>query len=230
MLENEDFVKWANENIVVVVGHNDTGHDATVEDAKGKKVAGCPLYPGLQCKEHQDIMGQVINPAEGLPKIDMPNGVPNSWLIAPDGTVEAIPGADQQSADKVKELAEAMQKTAGKVMTWKNYEKINTGFDSGAKAVEAGDFKVAIGHYAALDKQAAKLPGVAKRLKERVAELNAKVVEAFEALKAEEDAAKRDKEMKALRAKVAAKIGTATLPVLADIDAWLKANPLAPAK
>jgi hypothetical protein len=227
VLENEDFVKWANENIVVVVGHNDTGHEAVVEDAKGKKSPGCALYPGLQCKEHADIMNTVGSPAEGLPKIEMPNGVPNSWLVAPDGTVEAIPGADQQSAGKVQELAEAMQKTAGKAILWKDYEKLNDAFAAGAKAVEAGDWKVAVAQYVAVEKKAAKMPAsVAKRLKERVEALNAKVVEAFEAVKAETDATQRDKEMKALRAKVSSKIGPAALPVLADIDAWLKANPL----
>jgi hypothetical protein len=226
VLENEDFVKWANENIVVVVGHNDTNHPAEVEDAKGNKSPGCALYPGLQCKQHQDIMNQVGNPGEGLPKIEMPGGVPNSWLVAPDGTVEAVSGSDQQSAGKVQELAEALQKKAGKVITWKDYEKLNDAFDAGAKAVEAGDWKVAITQYAAVDKKASKLPeSVGKRLKERVEALNAKVVEAFEATKAVEDAAKRDKDMRALRAKVAAKIGAAALPVLADIDAWLKANP-----
>jgi hypothetical protein len=230
VLENEDFVKWANENIVVAVGHNDTGHPAEVEDEKGKKTPGCPLYPGLQCKEHQDIMNIVGRPPEGLPKIEMPGGVPNSWLVAPDGTVEQVSGSDQQSAGKVQELAEAMQKKAGKVITWKDYEKLNDAFEAGAKAVEAGDWKAAITQYAAVDKKAGKMPeSVGKRLKERVDALNAKVVEAFEAVKALEDAAKRAKDMKALRANVAAKIGATALPVLADIDAWIKANP-APAK
>ena len=105
MLENEDFVKFANENIICVVGHNDEGHPTETEDEKGKKTPGCPLYPGLECKQHRSIMGEVGRPPEGMPKIEMPNGVPNSWLVAPDGTVERIEGADQQSAGKVQELA-----------------------------------------------------------------------------------------------------------------------------
>ena len=77
-----------------------------------------------------------------------------------------------------------------------------------------------------MDKKAAKLPeSVSKRLKDAVEALNKKAVEAFEAQKAESDAAARDKGMKALRAKVSGKIGATALPVLADIDAWLKANP-----
>jgi hypothetical protein len=130
----------------------------------------------------------------------------------------------------VQELAEGLQMTAGKAIGWKDYEKLNTAFETGGKAVESGDFKAAIAAYAAVEKKAGKMPeSVGKKLKERVEALNAKVVEAFEAAKAVEDVAKRAKDMKALRASVAAKIGATALPVLADIDAWLKANP-APAK
>jgi len=232
VLENEDFVKFANENVICVVGHNDTGHAAEVEDAKGKKAPGCPLYPGMTCKEHQDIMGEVGRPPEGMPKIDMPNGVPNSWLVAPDGTVQRIEGADQQSAGKIQELAEELQKKAGKAIGWKDYEKLSTAFETGLKATDEGDWKAAILAYQQIEKKAAKMPAsVGERLGKRVEELNAKVVEAFEAAKAVEDAAQRDKDMKALKAKVSSKIGAKALPVLTDIDAWLKANPApAPAK
>lgn len=231
MLDNEDFVKYANENLICVVGHNDDGHAAETEDAKGKKVPGCDLYPGLTCDQHKAVMRDVGSGANGLPKIELPNGVPNSWLVAPDGTVEQIEPAKQQSAGGVQELAEALQKKAGKAVSWKDYEKLQDGFATGARATEAGDFKAAIAAYAAIDKKAAKLPeAFGTRLKAAVEALNAKAVEAFEAVKALEDAAKRDKDMKALRAKVSAKVGSAALPVLADIDAWLKANPAAPPK
>ena len=225
MLENDDFVTWANENIVCIVGHDEKEHDAEVEDAKGKKQPGCSLYHGLQCTEHQRMMRDVGSPPEGMPKVDVGNGMPNSWFVSPDGTVTKC--NEQQIASKVQEQAEELQKSAGKVVTWKDYEKLNAAFDAGAKAVESGDFKNAIVQYAAVEKKAAKLPeSVGKKLKDRVEALNKKAVEAFEAVKALEDAAKRDKDMKALRAKVAGKIGAAALPVLADIDAWIKANPL----
>lgn len=175
-------------------------------------------------------MSDVRSGADGLPKIELPNGVPNSWLVAPDGTVEAIDGAKQQSAGGVQELAEAMQKKAGKAILWKDYGKLQEAFEAGAKAVESADFKAALVAYGAVEKKASKMPDSVKaRLKTAVEALNAKVLEAFEATKAEEDAPKRDKDMKALRAKVSAKIGPAALPALAEIDAWLKANPLAPA-
>jgi hypothetical protein len=227
VLTNDKFVEWANENIVCVVGHNEKEHPTEYEDAKGKMKPGCPLYRGLACEDHQKMVQEVMSPPEGLPKIAVGNGMPNSWLVAPDGTVVEIPRDAQQVASKIQEQVEEIQKKAGKVVTWKDYEKLNDSFAAGAKAVEAGDWKVAIGHYGAIDKKAAKLPeSVGKRLKERVEALNAKVVEAFEAVKGEADVVQRDKDMKALRAKVSAKIGTAALPVLADIEAWLKANPL----
>lgn len=214
------------------MGHNDTGHAAETEDAKGKKIPGCDLYAGLTCEQHQKIMQDVGSGADGMPKIEIPNGVPNSWLVGPDGTVEAIEPAKQQSAGAVQELAEALQKKVGKVVAWKDFEKLQEGFEAGAKATEAGEFKAAIAAYGAIDKKAAKLPeAFGTRLKTAVEALSAKAVEAFEAVKAVEDAAKRDKDMKALRAKLSAKIGASALPVLADIDAWLKANPApAPAK
>ncbi len=226
MLENEDFVKFANENVICVVGHNDTGHKAEVEDAKGKMSPGCALYPGMECKQHQDIYSEVGRPPDGMPKIELPNGVPNSWLVGPDGTVQKIEPADQQSAGKVQELLEALQKPAGKAIGWKDYEKLSSAFEAGAKAVEAGDWKAALVAYQQVEKKAGKMPAsVGERLGKGVEALNAKVVEAFEALKAAEDVAQRDKDMKALRAKVSAKLGPKALPVLADIDAWLKANP-----
>lgn len=229
MLDNEDFVKFANENIICVVGHNDTGHPAEIEDEKGNKTPGCPLYPGLSCKDHQAVNQQVMNPPEGCPKIELPNGVPNSWLVAPDGTVERIESADQQSAGKVQELAEALQKKAGKAIGWKDYSKINDAFEDGAKAVESGDFKAALTAYAQVDKKAAKMPAsVGERLGKQVEALNAKIAGAFEALKGAQDPVQRDKDVKALKSKILTKLGGKALPVVADIDAWLKANPLPP--
>lgn len=229
MLENDDFVKFANESVICVVGHSDTGHATEIEDEKGKKSPGCPLYPGLTCEQHRAVNGQVMNPPEGCPKIELPNGVPNSWLVAPDGTVEKIEPADQQSAGKVQELAEALQKKAGKAIGWKDYSKINEAFEAGATAIEAGDFKAALTAYAQIDKKASKMPpSVGERLGKQTEVLNAKVAEAFEGLKSGEDALQRDKDIKALKSKVLTKLGGKALPVVAEIDAWLKANPLAP--
>jgi hypothetical protein len=229
VLDNEDFVKFANESIICVVGHNDPNHPTETEDEKGKKTPGCPLYPGLTCEEHRAINQQVSNPPTGCPKIELPNGVPNSWLVAPDGTVEQIPSADQQSAGKVQELAEALQKKAGKSIGWKDYSKISEAFEAGAKAIEESDFKAALSAYAQIDKKAAKMPAsVGERLTKQVEALNAKIAEAFEALKAVEDPVQRDKDVKALKSKVMTKLSGKALPVLADIDAWLKANPLPP--
>lgn len=231
MLTNDKFVEWANENIVCVVGHSEKEHEAEVEDAKGKKHPGCSLYHGLQCAEHEKMMQDCMSPGEGLPKVPVGNGMPNSWLVAPDGTVEEIEPKNQQVAGNIMDQVAVLQKKAGKVVLWKDFEKLSEAFEAGAKAVEAGDFKVAIAQYSTIDKKAAKLPeSVGARLKERVDALNAKAVEAFEAAKAVADAVQRDKDMKALRAKVSTKIGVNPLPVLADVDAWLKANPLAPVK
>ena len=126
----------------------------------------------------------------------------------------------------LQELIEALQKKSGKAIAWKDYEKLTSAFAAGATAVEAGDWKAALAAYQQVEKKAGKMPAsVGERLGTCVEALNAKVVESFEALKAVEDIAQRDKDMKALRAKVSAKLGPKALPVLTDIDAWLKANP-----
>jgi hypothetical protein len=224
VLENDEFVEWANENVVVVVGHTDENHPTETEDEKGKKVPGCPVYPGLTCEQHRAMTGECLNPAQGLPKIAVGNGMPNSWLVAPDGTVEAIESADQQVASKIQELIEAIQKKAGKVVPWKKYEKIQQAFEEGDKAVEAADWKAALAAYGRVAKDAAKMPAtITERLDKRVEALNSKVAEAFGTLRdGGEDAGAQWKAVTDLRGKVAAKVGAKPLPALAEIDAWLK--------
>ena len=69
MLENGKFVDWANENIIVVVGHTEDKHPTEYEDEKGKMAPGCPLYRGLTCEQHRAITGECRNASDDLPKI-----------------------------------------------------------------------------------------------------------------------------------------------------------------
>jgi hypothetical protein len=61
--------------------------------------------------------------------------------------------------------------------------------------------------------------------------LNERVVEAFAKARDDEgaDLPARIKAVKALRAEVAAKFASGALPVVADLDAWIKDNPVPPA-
>ena len=58
MLENKGFIEWANENIVVVVGHTEKEHPAEVEDAKmeiawGSQIRSYVLHPYRMVKDHR---------------------------------------------------------------------------------------------------------------------------------------------------------------------------------
>src|SRR5262245_45765673 len=129
VLDNEDFVTWANENVIVLVGNgngsgthktgSEKGEDG--KDAKGGKKemplpdeepgkgeppadegkskpeevptgpaadVDCTYYPGLKCAEHVKALQDVRKPPEGAPEIPEWQGIPATFLIGPNGTVE----------------------------------------------------------------------------------------------------------------------------------------------
>ena len=57
VLDDEALVVWANEHVVVVVGHNERLHDSEgVRDPEtGRTLRLCPLYPGVECSDHVRI-------------------------------------------------------------------------------------------------------------------------------------------------------------------------------
>src|SRR5438552_3209853 len=105
VLENADFMAWANENVVLVVGHDGSKHKSAKsektgdkdgkDDAKdggdagkegadsslGEKPAGgaasCSLYPGLTCEEHEKL---VEDAKSGTPALSF-SGWPTSFMI-----------------------------------------------------------------------------------------------------------------------------------------------------
>ena len=52
------FVKYCNENLIVVVGHQ--SGDALTDGHKPGKDDACPFYPGLECWEHHTLFRQMI--------------------------------------------------------------------------------------------------------------------------------------------------------------------------
>lgn len=232
MLENEDFVTWANENVVTVVGHDGaTGenkqHEPVEEkDAKTKEVRQvCPLYEGLTCEEHRNIRREASNPKDDFGKIEIPSGYPNSWMIGPDGVVERIEGKDQQTAGKLEELlTEFQKKYEGKPLAMKKYEAYRKAFAAGDEAIEAGKWRAALAAYAKVDADAKKLPaGMADRVKAKIDAANERIAAKFaEVRDGDLDDAAKLKAVKALRSEVGAKFSTGFLPVLAELDAWTK--------
>jgi hypothetical protein len=264
VLEDEDFIAWANENVVVLVGNsNGTGkHDTGKKDDDGGKKddkkgmplpegegddgapppegegenkpeppgevgpaadVDCTYYPGIKCADHVRAVQDVRKPPEGLPEVPNWEGIPASFLIAADGTVEAC--QDDRAPSSLQNAIEDFQKKVkAKPLSFKKYGRYVEAMADGDQAVAQGKWKAALVAYAKVDKDGKKVPGLAGRLPGKLEALNAKVVEAFEQAKATEDAAARLKAVKALRAEVGQKLSTGALPVVADLDAWIKEN------
>jgi hypothetical protein len=272
VLEDDDFVTWANENIVVLVGNSNgsgkhkTGDepkdDAKKDDKKGvampeeegkgdppkdeepkddpkpeegEEPAGpaadvpCTYYPGIKCSEHVKAVQDVRKPPEGCPEVPDWKGIPATFLIAPDGTVEEC--KEDRAPSSLQGAVEDLQKRLKlKPLPFKKYGTYVKAIEDGDAAVADGKWKAALAAYAKVDKDAKKLPGLAGRLVPKVEALNAKVVEAFAKAKEEGDDAAKMKAVKALRAEVSARLSTGALPVVADLDAWIKENAPQPAK
>lgn len=223
MLENKKFVDWANENVIVVVGHTQEDHPTEYEDAKGKMQPGCPLYRGMSCEEHRAIPGECMSPPEGMPAVKSTNMMPNSWLVAPDGTVTQIEGADQQSAGKIEELVMDRQKEAGKHLTWKKYSKYLESLEAFDAALGKDELKDAIKALKKVEKDTKKLPeGMQAEVDKRVEAINAKAVEALEAIKADEDTAAAIKAANKLKTRVGSRLKRGYLPVVDEIKTWIK--------
>ena len=236
MLDNKDFIEWGNENVVLVVGHDGaTGsnepHKPIEEKAKdGTTKQICPLYPGLTCDEHKAVRADVAKGIDGLGKIDVPSGFPNSWMVGPDGAVEKLENKDAGVAKSCQDALTAFQKKFdGKPLLLKKYDDYRKAFADGDKGVEDGKWKVALAAYLKVDADGKKLTkGLVDKVKAKVDAVNAKVVEAFGKVKddAATDLAAKIKAVKALRADASAKFSTGNLAVLTDLDGWIKENPV----
>jgi len=224
VLENKKFVDWANENIVVVVGHTETEHPTEVEDDKGNKTPGCPLYLGLTCEQHRAIPGECRNPGEGLPKLESTNLMPNSWFVTPDGTVTQVESEAQQVAGKIEELVGEMQKTAGKSLPYKKYEKYLEAFKETDAAVAEGKLKDAIKALQKVEKDEKKLPdGMKSEVDTRIEALDKAAQGQLDAITGGGDAlADQVKAANKLKGEVGARFKRGYLPVVEKIKDWIK--------
>lgn len=226
MLEKDDFVAWANENVLVVVGHSEAAHAFDEVEEGGEKVKRCKLYPGLTCAQHEQVSRDAHAGEGGLPRIESKSGVPNSWLVSPSGEVREIDGADQQSPSKIIAASEAFQKEVGKHLTRKKYEALREDLAKGDAKAQEGAFKDALAAYGKVEKDLKKLPeGMASAVQERLDALDAKVREALDAIKAgDEDPAAKTKAARELERQVSTRLKSTGgfLPVKDEIAAYLK--------
>ncbi len=255
MFENAGFIAWAAENAVLVVGHEGTNHkkkeaakepasDGDDKDSKDGKddgamgeeptpsanapvvasADGCLLYPGITCAEHEKVAEDAKE--TGTPKLAF-KGWPTSFMVGPDGTFEKH--TSDRAPKTCMDALTAYQKQFKIKITGKKYLGFVTAMSDGDKAVEAGKWKDALVAYAKIDAEGKKLSALRAELPARIEAMNAKIAEAFAKAKdGEGDATAKFKEIQAMRATLSTKLTVGALPVVAEIDAWLKANPAPP--
>jgi hypothetical protein len=237
VFENPDFIAWANENIVFLVGYKGKEHgdakppvdgegdkEKAPKDAKQTAKAGdCSLYPGLTCDDHERILEEATT-GKGGPKLACP-GYPYSYLVAPDGTFE------QHKKDRVVQeledgVADFVKKA--KLKPSKKYQGYLASLEAGDKARDGGKWRDAISDYLKVDGVVKKMPSLSTAVASRIEALNTAVAAEFGKVTADEsvDLGARIKAVKALRGQLGTKFSSGYLPVVADIDAWLKANPM----
>src|SRR5688572_12330485 len=112
VLDNKDFIRWSHEAVVLLVAHNELGHEEKKEaDSYGNPVKRCTLYPGLTCFEHLDAAVDIDNArGDGLIKVPFLELCPNTWLVLPTGEVKQVTEEDQFAAGKIRAQVETLQK------------------------------------------------------------------------------------------------------------------------
>ena len=141
----------------------------------------------------------------------------------------------EDASDALQDALIAFQKTyESKPVAFKKWDGYKKLLADGDKALADGKLKAALGPIAKVDADAKKLtPGLLELVKSKLAAVNEKAVAQLTEIKdgTLDDAAKL-KAARALRAEVSAKFSSGNLPVLAELDAWLKetAAAAAPAK
>jgi hypothetical protein len=262
VFDNQEFIAWANENVVFLVGHEGKSHSAYEakpgdKDAKDDKkdgkdekkdaekpepettkpeaakpeggdesakapAGGCSIYAGITCEEHEKVAADAKE-GSGGPKLEF-KGWPTSFMIAPDGTVEK-----HESDRAVKSLEDGVADFTKKkgLKPDKKFLTYLAALDEGDQATADGKWKVAITAYLKVDAVSKKMKGLGATLTPKVAALSDAIAAAFTKLKGDEskDAAAKFAAVKALRADVGARFAAGLLPVVADLDAWLKENP-----
>lgn len=154
VLTNRSFVRWANENVVVLVSHNELGHDAEiVENATGSETERCPLYPGMTCRDHLNAAVDVDNARdEDLVKIPFVELCPNTWLVRPDREVVRVEEKDQFEPAAVKKQVTKLQEDLGKTLSPTRYVEIRNLLARGDAALDDETWRRALEDWAAVAK------------------------------------------------------------------------------
>jgi len=225
LLADPAFASWANEHVVLVVGHSDPNHPADVEGADGKPVAGCPVYAGLLCEQHRQVDVDVEAGEDGRPRIAVGNDRPTAFLLSPSGESTRIAGSALYEGEMIREKTEAVQKAAGALVTRSQHQAFLAAFATVQTAAEEGRFKDALRAFQAIEKDAKKIPpSYAAEVAARREALDAVVLAAFARLRDDPalDETARLKKVVALRQEAGQRLTTGYLPAIAAIDAWIR--------
>ena len=230
MLTNKGFIKWANEHVVVLISHNELGHEEIVDEGvTGEGGRHCPLYPGLTCRQHLDISVETSNSRdEELPVVPFIELCPNSWVIHPDGKVEAIDEAAQFTSKGVEDALKAAQKTLGDALPVSVYAKRLPDAVAAQAAFDDERWRDGLLALARL-RAAVKRPGRGLRawITLRLELVEEEVGFLFEDAIEDGDLspAERRTAVTAQLEAVDVRVGSAYVPLRARIEAWLAAHP-----
>jgi hypothetical protein len=230
VLTNKSFIEWANENLVVLIAHNELGHDPLEGDEKtGVQRGACPLYPGMTCRQHCDAAVDIDTTRdEDLTTVPFIELCPNSWLVPPGGAPVQIPEADQFVAGKVKALVAKMQKGLGASLSREDHAQIVNALGQAEAGTDEDEWNKALQALAGIASLAKEPPpSLRALLDKRLAAVEEGVRFAFEdaiepGRRDDTPMATRIDAVRALHEAADVPVFGKKLPVVADMAAWLK--------
>lgn len=252
MFEDPEFISWANENVVLLVGHPKAGHKSVdvAKPAKGEPKSQCTLYPGISCDDHDAIFKEAAlvaggggdkdkdkpapKPKKGEPKLVLPKmevkGFPSSYMLTPDGKLEKHE-ADRATASCRDKLVEFQKAFDEHPIPFSKFADVKKAVDEAEAALKAGRLKACLDACVKADRElAGQFPkAMAEAWNARLEALNKKVAAKFAEAKKAKDPAAVAKAVQALRDEFGAALTAGPLPAIADFDAFLGTAP-APAK
>jgi hypothetical protein len=226
VLTNKAFIKWAADEVVVLVSHNELGHDAVEVEVDGKAVERCPLYPGLTCRQHCDIAVETDNSRdETLPVVEFVELCPNSWWIRPDDRIDRIAEKDQFSASAIRASAAAVRKALGKPLSRTVFEKVKPHVVKALEAADDESWRPALEHLDKALATAGKPPASLEKLVERtLVVIDEEVAWLFEDALEERTDSARTAAVEALLAQVDVDVAGRSIPTREKLRDWLKAR------
>ncbi len=228
MLTNKSFIKWAEESVIVLIAHNELGHEEIEVANQTGENKRCPLYPGLTCRDHLNIAVETdASRDETLPVVPFVELCPNSWLIAPDGKVHRIEEKDQFVTKSIQKATEALQKELGEALTFKKFEKALPHMEVALAAIDDEEWRKALEAFVEVLKIAKKPgKGLTAYIDAHMASISEDVGYAFEFAVEDDDSSTADKrkEVEALLKAVDVKVNGKFASVREQLVDWLKKN------